>query len=92
MSTLLTPPKSNIPIGSVRIDGKDLHVAIAPEWLRYLSQSLYERAGGYTSSGNLDEIADAALATDQLLSVAALQAEVDELRARIQELENGVQI
>lgn len=50
----LTPPKSNIPIGSVMIAGKRHQVTIDPEWLRYLSQALFERAGGTAGSSTTD--------------------------------------
>jgi len=92
MSTILTPPKSNIPIGWVMLNGKRAQVQIDSEWLRYLSQGLYERAGGYTSNANLDEISAVALSVDELPSASVLMAEIDELRARIQALEDGVQV
>lgn len=51
----LTPPKSNIPIGWLTLtDGKKLSVSVDPEWLRYLSQDLFYRAGGPTGDSTSD--------------------------------------
>lgn len=42
----LTPPRAGIPIGRVTVDGKEYETEIHPEWLRYLTNGLFERAGG----------------------------------------------
>jgi hypothetical protein len=41
------------------IDGKRQQVTIDPEWLRYLSQALFERAGGTSGSSTTDLVVSA---------------------------------
>ena len=42
----LTPPRNGIPLASVTVAGVDYDAEINPEWLRYLTFGLFERAGG----------------------------------------------
>lgn len=47
----LTPPKAQIPIG---VDSEGRNVMVHPEWLRYLTQSLFTRAGGTLAPSNAE--------------------------------------
>jgi ubiquinone biosynthesis protein UbiJ len=77
----LTPPKSNIPIGSVVIDGKRQQVTIDPEWLRYLSQALFDRAGGTSGSSTTD------------LSTSAFEdAGIDDTKVALERLADEVRL
>lgn len=42
----LTPPRNGIPLASVTVAGVDYAAEINPEWLRYLTFGLFDRAGG----------------------------------------------
>jgi chromosome segregation ATPase len=85
MTTSITTPKSNVPVGRVTIDGKTFDVDQHPEFVRFF-YDLFRRTGGSAALTNI-ELADGAAALDSdaqmlrsdLAAVEALRA-VDELR------------
>ena len=42
----LTPPRNGIPLASVTVAGIEYDAEINPEWMRYLTFGLFDRAGG----------------------------------------------
>jgi hypothetical protein len=98
MSTL-TPPKANIPIGWVTINGQRMPAVMDPEWLRYLAASLFDRGGG-TNGASTSELEAAAfedagiedlkIRTAQLadeMPVFHVAGDIDVLRAKVDALE-----
>lgn len=51
---VLTAPKGAIPIGLLNIAGRQYEVSLHPEWLRYLTQGLFDRAGGSSGPSTTD--------------------------------------
>lgn len=96
---LITPPKANIPIGVVVIQGQEFPVQQHPEITRFFFD-LFRRVGGGSGSGNSDIEAMAfdALASDPGVKQALtaidelrnendnLRGDVSMLRAQIEEL------
>ena len=107
MSVLYPPPQTRI-IGYAQAQGKRLPVEIDIAWFRYLSQELYERAGGAlgpsTSDLAVSQFDDAGItelyaltyanqdANNQGAEVAALREELQTLRKRMEALEQGVSL
>ena len=97
----LTPPNASIPIGWVMSGGRRVPVEIHVEWLRYLVNSLFERAGGTTGSATTDletaafedagiediKLAVARLADESYDASRGLSGELDEIRRRLDALE-----
>lgn len=85
MSTTITTPKSNVPVGRVTINGQTFDVDQHPEFVRFF-YDLFRRAGGSAALTNI-ELADGTASLDSeaqmprsdLSAVEALRA-VDELR------------
>lgn len=107
MSVLFPPPQTRV-IGYANVGGKQVPVAIELAWFRYLSQALYDRAGGALGLSN-DELAmsqfeDAGIeetkalvysnhdAAGQYNEAASLREELAALRARVDALEQGVSL
>lgn len=59
MTVALTPPKAQVPIATVDVGGRSFACTIHPEWLRYLAQGLFDRAGGTSGSSSNDLSASA---------------------------------
>lgn len=72
----LTPPRTGIPIASVIVAKVEYDVVINPEWLRYLTFGLFDRAGGYTG-----------VSTTELTEAAFEDAGVEEAKAGLYRLE-----
>ena len=72
MTSRLTPPIARIPIGIATVAGQAVEVMAHPEWLRYLTQALLDRAGGRLAMTNT-ELADAlsALQASEMLAQPA---------------------
>ena len=51
--TIVTQPRSGIPIGLVSVDGKTQEVELHPEFRRFF-ESIFYRVGGATGSGSND--------------------------------------
>lgn len=106
MSALFPPPQTRV-IGYADVNGQKVPVAIETAWFRYLSQALYDRAGGALGMSN-DELAmsqfeDAGIEETKALVYAnhdaasqfdasALREEVAALMRRIEAIEQGVSL
>lgn len=55
----LTPPRAGIPIGRVTVAGTEYEAAIHPEWLRYLTNGLFDRAGGVSGPTTVEAAQEA---------------------------------
>ncbi len=93
MSTTLTTPKENVPIGSVSVGGQSATVTLSPEYLRFFFD-LVRRVGGTKAQTNTDlsthmdeQDSEAAMSRSDLSAVEALRA-VDELRNQFASLRN----
>lgn len=107
MSILYPPPQTRI-IGYANAGGQRLAVEIDIAWFRYLSQALYERAGGAMGPSTEDlatsQFEDAGIpelyaltyanqdSNNQSAEVSALREELQALRARMEALEQGVSL
>lgn len=80
----LTPPRSGIPIGSVTIAGQEYYAEINPEWLRYLVNGLFERAGGTSGPTTVE----AALEAGGNAGTEEARAAIIELRSDVDQLVN----
>lgn len=76
----LTPPRAGIPVGKVTIQGVEYDAMIHPEWLRYLSNGLFERVGGVVAPTNVD--------LDAFMQFDIREADAAELQKRVRDLEN----
>ena len=76
----LTAPKSNIPIGWATFGGVRVPVMADAEWLRYLSQGLYDRVGGATGEG-----------TNELTLSAFEDAGIEEAKASVFRLRDDME-
>lgn len=98
----LTQPISRIPIASVMVAGREYECRTHPEFVRFF-EGLFDRVGGTNGAGTGDlEVAqfeDAGIAEQQKTiyeladvvgQLSVMQAEIDALRERVQQLENGV--
>lgn len=94
MSTTLTLPKANIPIGTVTIDGVPYDVQQHPEFVRFFYDS-QRRAGGTVALTNVEISngvasldSDAQMARSDPVSQEAMRA-VDELRNEFSSLRSN---
>jgi hypothetical protein len=85
MTTTLIPPKAQIPIG---MDVNGQPVMIHPEWLRYLAQSLFTRAGG-TSTLSVDDLV--AILESDVPSGAASDPRTDELVRDVDDMRHALE-
>ncbi len=90
----LTSPQARIPLGWAMVNGQKVPVLIDMEWARYLSV-LNERAGGVTGPSTTDAsissfedagVEETKSAVYDLWTVLGMAAEINELRARVDEL------
>lgn len=90
----LTSPQARIPLGWAMVNGQKVPVLIDMEWARYLSV-LNERAGGVTGPSTTDAsvssfedagVEETKSAVYDLWTVLGMTAEINELRARVDEL------
>lgn len=93
MTTSLTTPKANVPVGRVTINGQTFDVAQHPEFVRFFFD-LFRRAGGVTAPTNNDlstHIAtldsEAQMPRSDTVSQEAMRA-VDELRNEFSSMRN----
>ena len=76
----LTPPRAGIPVGKVTIQGVEYDAMIHPEWLRYLSNGLFDRAGGVAGPSTVEAAQE-----------AGGNAGTEEARAAITELRSDME-
>lgn len=54
MAVSLTPQSARVPIGYMDSDGQRVPVFITPEWYRFISVDLFQRAGSFTAMNNAE--------------------------------------
>ena len=78
----LTPPRNGIPLASVTVAGVEYDAEINPEWLRYLTFGLFDRAGGTSGPTTVEAAQEAggnAGTEEARAAIIELRSDVDQL-------------